>query len=364
MPDGALTLLEVIEKVNKEYGPNTLISGSEIKKVHPRLSTGVLALDAALGGGWVANQFNGLIGEYSSGKSAIAMRTIAYHQQRDPNFTAVWVAAEEFVGDWAEANGVDLSRLLLIEHNVMEEVYESVLKLVSTHEVDLIVIDSMTALVPKEEEDKAVEEFTVGLAARINNKFFRKGAHATKRSMVEEQRPCTVIMINQWREAVGVRHGDPRTAPGGKGKEFAYFTNVDVRRVEFIENKSVRVGIVMKARVLKNKIAPPQRVAQMNFYFEEIPGHPIGFDTALDIFNTAMYYGLLGSGGGGNYSFGKWEWKGATKGKEKVLASVLEDLELQEAIRVEVMRVVHPSAVPEQPKKVNGAKKIAVKRGR
>jgi recombination protein RecA len=357
LPDGALTLLEVIEKVNKDYGEDTLIRGSAIKKVHPRLSTGLLAVDAALGGGWVANQFNGIIGEYSSGKSAIAMASIAYNQALDPGFTAVWVAAEEFVGDWAEANGMDLSRLLLIESNVMEEVYETVLKLLETHEVDLIVIDSLPALVPKSEDEKDVEEFTIGLGARINNKFFRKGHKSTKRSLVEEQRPCTVVLINQWREAIGVMHGDNRTAPGGKGKEFALFTNVDLRRTEWITAGKKRVGQTVRTRVIKNKIAPPQRVSEVDFYFEAIPGHPVGYDTGKDVFVTALYYGLLGSGGGGVYAYGDQKWKG----QDKVRAAVLEDLDLQAALRADVLRIVHPGSAPE-PKKVNGTKKLAVKK--
>lgn len=363
-----LSVEEIENQINKRFGQGTLIRASKAKNVHPRLSTGSLSFDAMLGGGLVANQFNETVGEYSSAKSAFYLQCIAYNQSIDPNFQTLWIAAEEWVGDWSEANGVDTDRVTIGETNVMEEVYEIVLAYSKSRSIDLIVIDSLPALVPMSENENDMDEFTVGLQARINNKFFRKGHNSTRRSLVEDERPCTVGIINQWRETIGGGGGpraDNRVTPGGKGKDFAYFTKTELRRIEWIDASvkgegKVRVGMTVRGRTHKNKIAPAQRVAEVDFYFDTIAGNPIGWDRGKDTFTAGLYYGVIEGGGTAWLSFGGNKWNG----KDKMIPALREDLDLQDAIRHEVLRIANPAAAAAEAakSKPKASKKIALKR--
>ena len=314
---------------NKKYGEDIVVQGSRIQEEMPRITTGVLAYDLMLGGGWPVNQWSEIIGDESSGKTALAYKTIAANQQADPEFCALWVAAEEYVPEYAKAIGVDLSRLWVVESNVMEHVYDLVLKVMDNRAIDLIVIDSLPALVPSDEAEKAMEDFTVGLGARLTGKFFRKSSKAQKRSLIHEDRGCTGLIINQWREKIGVMWGDPRTTPGGKAKNFHYFCRVEVKRDEWLKDKDMVVGQTIKARTMKNKTYRPQQSAVIDFYFTKTRGFDFGdFDTIKDIVNIATAEDLI-SRAGAYYSFGEQRWQG----KEALLAGVREDLDLQKQIK-------------------------------
>lgn len=328
------SLESIIRSLNKKYGDNTVIQGSRVQEELPRISTGVLAFDLMLGGGWPVNQWSEIIGEESSGKTALAYKTIAANQALDPDFCALWVAAEEYVPEYAKAIGVDLDRLWVVESNVMENVYDFVLKVMENRAVDLIVIDSLPALVPNDEAEKMMEDFTVGLGARLTGKFFRKSSKSQKRSLVEEDRGCTGLIINQWREKIGVMWGDNRTTPGGKAKNFHYFCRVEVKRDEWLKDKDEIVGQTIKARTMKNKTYPPQKVAVIDFYFTETRGFSFGsFDTVKDIVNIATAYDLI-TRAGAFYSYGDQRWQG----KEALLNAVREDLDLQASIKSAVWK--------------------------
>ena len=322
------SLQSIIASVNKKFGEELVIKGSDVKKELPRISTGVLAFDLMLGGGLPVNQWSEIIGEESSGKTALAYKIIATNQQKDPNFTALWVAAEEYVPEYAEAIGVDLERLWVVESNVMEQVYDLVITAMDNRAVDIIVIDSLPALVPIDESEKAMEEFTVGLGARLTGKFFRKSSKAQKRSLVHEDRGCTGIIINQWRDKIGVMWGDPRTTPGGKAKNFHYFTRLEVKRDEWIKNKDEVVGQSIKARTLKNKTYRPSQVGVVDFYFAEYGEFKCGsFDTIKDIVNIAISSELV-SRAGAYYMFDGQKWQG----KEGILNAVRDDEQLREKL--------------------------------
>jgi recombination protein RecA len=173
----------------------------------------------------------------------------------------------------------------------------------------------------------------------LNNKYFvRKATTAMKRSYTKVDRPVTGLAINQWRERIGGM-GDPRIAPGGKGKNFAFYIRVEMTRTEWIKEGSRSVGGRFRLRTIKNKTAPVNRGAEVNFYFDDATGFPKGtFDHAEDIVMTALYYDLLGVGGGGYYVFGDHRWRG----KDKVLASVREDLDLRAELSAAVMHIVNP----------------------
>lgn len=210
----------------------------------------------------------------------------------------------------------------------MEHVYDLVIKTLDNRAVDLIVIDSLPALVPGDESEKMMEEFTVGLGARLTGKFFRKSSKAQKRSLIHDERECTGLMINQWREKIGVMYGDNRTTPGGKAKNFHYFSRVEVKRDEWIKTKDETVGQTIKARTIKNKTYRPQQVAVVDYYFAPTQGFDRGdFDTTKDVVNIAIAYDLI-TRAGAYYSYGEQRWQG----KDAVLQSVREDTTLREGI--------------------------------
>jgi recombination protein RecA len=324
------TFESIKDIINKKHGANTIIKGSEMRKELPRITTGVLAFDLMLGGGWPVNQWSEIIGDESSGKTALVLKTIAANQALDPEWVVLWIAAEEFVPEYAQAIGIDLERIWIVETNIMEQAYDLITKALDNRAVDCIVVDSFPALIPNDENEKTMEEFTVGLGARLTSKFMKKSAKAQKRSMVNTDRGCTGLMINQWREKIGVMYGDPRTTPGGKAKNYHYFTRVEVKRDEWIKEKDEAFGQVIKARTLKNKTYRPQQTAQVDFYFADgsISGFKLGeFDTIKDIVNIAIAINAI-TRAGAFYSFNGQKWQG----KDAVLASVREDLDLRNAL--------------------------------
>jgi recombination protein RecA len=329
---------KVMAQINKRFGDNVVVMGGDIRgDLISRVTTGSTTFDYVLGGGFPANQWNELIGEPSHGKTAIALKTIAANQALNPEFTTVWVAAEQWVPEYAEMCGVDTSRVIVVETNIMEEAYDAVIAFAESKSVDAIVIDSLPALVPGPEDEKNMDEFTVGRGALLTNKFFRKAGAAIKRSLIEAERPVLGIIINQWRMKIGVMHGDPRTTPGGVGKDYAYFTRCEVKRDEYIEtgsgNNKVRVGQRIKIRVLKNKTAPPQRVAYVDFYFSAHSIYDAGdYDTAKEVAAMAIVKAIVDRKGGWIY-YGERKWQG----QEALVNSIREELDLFEELRDKVL---------------------------
>lgn len=318
----------IFAQLNKKFGEGTVVRGSEMHQELPRITTGVLAFDLMLGGGWPVNQWSEIIGDESSGKTAIAFKTIAANQALDPDWVVLWIAAEEFVPEYAQAIGVDLDRIWIVETNVMEHAYDLIVKSLENRAVDCIVVDSLPALVPGDEAEKLMEEFTVGLGARLTGKFFRKSGKAQKRSLIGEDRGCTGLIINQWREKIGVMYGDNRTTPGGKAKNFHYFTRVEVKRDEWIKVKDEAIGQTIRGRTMKNKTYRPQQTAQVDFYFADGNGFQLGdFDTIKDIVNIGISINAI-SRAGAFYNFEGQKWQG----KEALLLGVREDIDLQKKL--------------------------------
>ena len=330
--------IKIINQINKKLGENTVVIGGKIRgDLISRVTTGSTTFDYVLGGGFPSNQWNELIGEPSHGKTAIALKTIAANQALNPDYTTVWVAAEQWVPEYAEMCGVDTDRVIVIETNIMEEAYDAVIAFAESKAVDAVVIDSLPALVPSAEDDKTMEEFTVGRGALLTNKFFRKAGAAMKRSMVEDERPILGIIINQWRMKIGVMHGDPRTTPGGVGKDYAYFTRCEVKRDEYIEegsgDKKVRVGQRIKIRVLKNKTAPPQRIAYIDFYFQDHSIYEAGdYDSAKEVAAMAIVKEIVDRKGGWIY-YGDRKWQG----QESFVNSLREEPDFLAELRDKVL---------------------------
>lgn len=323
-------LRAVSNDLTKRFGEGTVVMASEVIAAPPRITTGSLAFDVALGGGWPPNQWNEIIGPESSGKTAVALQTIAANQHADPDFMTVWAAAEGYDIEYADMCGVDPSRVILVNTNIMEEAYQSVLDYLPTHDIDLIVVDSLPALSPQAEWDKELDERAVGVGAFVTGLFFRKSYKATKRSLVVEQRPVFGIMINQYRSKIGVQYGDPRTTPGGEGKNYRFYTRVEVRRDEFITTGSgtagEKVGQTIKLRTVKNKSAPPQQVAVVDFYFRPWREHEAGrYDNVKEIANLAMLYDIAARRGS-NYLFDDQKFKG----KEALFEAIRTDESLRD----------------------------------
>ena len=325
---------KVMALLNKKFGDNVVVLASDIRSdLIPRITSGSTTLDYVLGGGFPGNQWNELIGEPSHGKTALALKTIAANQLVNPEHTTVWVAAEQWVPEYAEMCGVDTTRIIVIETSIMEEAYQAVIQFAESKSVDAIVIDSLPALSPAPEMEKNMSEATVGRGALLTNKFFRVVGTAMKRSLVEDERPVLGLIINQYRMKIGVMHGDPRTTPGGEGKNYAFFTRCEVKRDEWIEigsgTNKVRVGQRIKVRTLKNKTAPPQRIAYFDFYFADggdcAPGE---FDFAKEIASLAVIKEIIQRKGGWYY-YGERKWQGI----EPVISSIREELNLKEEIQ-------------------------------
>lgn len=331
-------LAKLLKNINKKYGENTVVLASDITEGTGRLTTGSISFDVALGGGWPVNQWHEIIGEASNGKTAIALKTISANQRRDPEFTTVWVAAEQWVPGYAEMCGVDVSRVYVISTNLMEEAYEAVIEIAESKAVDCIVVDSLPALVPGDENKKEMEEATVGRGALLTNKFFRKVGKASKRSLTETERPFIGIIINQWRSKIGVGpYADPRTTPGGLGKDYAFFTRIEVKRTEWIESGSGeekhRIGQIIKTRVLKNKSAPPHQVAFLDFYFEVGGDVPAGeYDFGKELIAIGLVNRVI-SRAGAYFRYEGRQWQG----KEAMLASIREEIDLKETLERDVL---------------------------
>jgi len=309
-------LAKTIEKINKSIGENTIVLGSEIRDdLMERFTTGSVSLDVILGGGWPVNQWHEIIGEASNGKTAIALKTIAANQKKDPKFTTLWVAAEQWVPEYAAMCGVDVSRVYVVSTNVMEEAYEAVVKVVETKDVDCIVIDSLPALVPTSEDEKEMDESTVGRGALLTNKFFRKIGKASKRSLVDAERPFIGLMINQW-----------------------------LKRDEWIEvgtgQEKHRIGQTIKVRTIKNKSAPPSQTAFMDFYFADGGSVSKGqYDFAKEIVAMGILNKVI-TRAGAYYRYGDRQWQGA----DAMLSSIREEVDLRETFERDVLDSIKASS--------------------
>ena len=330
--------MKIMAQLNKKFGEGVVVLGADIRAdLVKRITTGSTTFDYVLGGGFPANQWNELIGEPSHGKTAIALKTIAANQEVNPDHTTVWVAAEQWVPEYAEMCGVDTSRVIVIETNVMETAYDAVIAYAESKAVDAIVIDSLPALSPSPELEKNMDEMTVGRGALLTNKFFRVVGQAMKRSLLEDERPILGLIINQYRMKIGVMHGDPRTTPGGEGKNYAFFTRSEVKRDEWIEEgtgtNKVRVGQRIKIRTIKNKTAPPQRIAYIDFYFQDSGIYSAGdYDFAKEVAAMAIVKEVVDRRGGWIY-YGERKWQG----QEAFVDSLREEVDLVAEVRAKVL---------------------------
>jgi recombination protein RecA len=300
--DRRAATLAIVNKINrdKNYGAGTIVLATDVI-VPDRLPTGALAFDVAMSGGLPVNQWTEVVGNENSGKTTFILKALAAAQAADPDYFCVWVASEAFDPDLADKCGVDRSRVYLIEENVMEVAFSLALEFIEGRACDMLVIDSYPAMVTQLEDAKTMEELSMG-GAKVLNLFMRKCTKATKRSLTDaDDRPFTGIIVNQWREKIGVIHGDPRTTPGGKGKNYWMYARLDVKRDEWIVNaQKEKVGQAIKIVCFKMKGARPQQIGVVDFYFADHGEFKPGdYDAFKQIINLAVLFDVIGRRGSG-----------------------------------------------------------------
>lgn len=329
----------VMANIRKKYGDHTVLLGSDIVPNMDTITTGSLSFDAAMGGGWATNHWNEIIGQASAGKTMVVLKTIAANQRENPKFTTVWFAAEDFHEPYARMLGVDLSRVIVVEENLMQAVYESAIKFVDTREIDMVVIDSYPALTTERELKGTMDDFQPGEAAVLTGKFLRKSNNVMKAPLDGHGRDLTGIIVNQWRQKIG-GYGNPRTSPGGEAKNFFYFQRAEVRRDEWIDNtKGEHIGQTIKLSNLKNKLSPPGRMGMVDAYFDKGNGFSAGdYDVTKDIISAAITYEVIEKTGTKRYVFGDREWRNGRPGME---ADITEDTTLQSEVREAVLKVIN-----------------------
>jgi recombination protein RecA len=335
-------LAAAMAKINKDLGEGTMMRASDMPSgAVARITSGSLGLDVILGGGWPAGHWIELWGKESSGKTAVVYETLAANQKLDPNWQCLWIAAEDIDKDYAKMFGVDLERVWIFSNNVMEDVYKVIIDETAAGNFDMIVLDSLPALVPvREDAASDITDVEPGLGARRTNSFLRRMGKAADRRgvMLGERRATTVFFINQPRIMIGgfSRHGTPTTTPGGEMKNYACSVRVELARVEYIKDGTVPVGQVIKATVRKNKTHPPLKMCEFDFYFDSFEDHDAGsIDVLKEIVSIGIAMGII-TRKGAWYVYQGEQWQGQAKVTEALRA----DPTLQAAVADEVLTAI------------------------
>ncbi len=274
-----------MDQITKQFGDGSIMKLGEAKKVDVELlSSGALSLDIALGGGYPKGRIIEIYGPESSGKTTLTLHAIAEMQRQGG--TAAFIDAEHALDPaYAKRLGVDTDNLLVSQPDNGEQALEIVETLVRSNAVDLIVIDSVAALVPQAEIDGDMGDSHMGLQARLMSQALRKLTGIINKSK------ATVIFINQIRMKIGVMFGNPETTTGGNALKFYASVRADIRRTGQIKEGENIIGNRTKVKIVKNKIAPPFRVAEFDIMYNE------GISRTGDVLDLAVQHGIVGKAG-------------------------------------------------------------------
>jgi recombination protein RecA len=279
-------LRNTVAAIEKQFGEGAIMPlGADTVHVIEGTSTGSLSLDIALGGqGIPRGRVIEIFGPESSGKTTLALHVVA--QAQKTGGIAAFIDAEHALDpSWAKKLGVDLEMLLVSQPSYGEEAMHITEMLIKSNAVDVIIVDSVAALVPKKELDGEIGDTHVGLQARLMSQSLRKLTAAIAKSRT------SVIFINQIREKIGVMFGSPETTPGGRALKFYASCRIDVRRIGQLKEGEEVVGQRVRAKVVKNKVAPPFRSAEFDMM------HTDGISYEGDILDMGMEQKLVGRTG-------------------------------------------------------------------
>ncbi|MCJ7544908.1 MAG: recombinase RecA [Phycisphaerae bacterium] len=318
-----------LKQIEKSYGVGSImkLAADKLTTV-PGISTGALSLDLALGGsGLPRGRICELFGPEGGGKTTLALHVIANAQKTGG--VAAFIDAEHAMDPtWARRLGVNLEQLLVSQPDTGEQALEICELLVRSNAVDVIVIDSVAALIPKAEIEGEMGDQHIGLQARLMSQAMRKLVGAISKSQT-----C-MIFINQIRMRIGVMFGNPETTPGGKALKFYSSVRIDVRRINTIKQGEESVGNRVRARVVKNKVAPPFRTAEFDMMFD------FGISTLGDLLDLAVTHGVVEKQGAW-FSFGDVR---LGQGRESAKGFLAANTDVAEEIRSAVLGKAMPSA--------------------
>ncbi len=317
-----LALETALAQIEKQCGKGSIMrlgenAGMEVKSV----PTGSLSLDVALGiGGVPKGRIIEIYGPESSGKTTLALHIVAEVQKQGGE--AAFIDAEHALDPiYANALGVDTDSLLVSQPDYGEQALEITEALVRSGAVEVVVVDSVAALVPKNEIDGDMGDSHVGLHARLMSQALRKLSGAIAKSS------CIVIFINQLREKVGVIYGNPETTTGGRALKFYASVRLDVRKSEQLKNGSEIIGNHVKCKVVKNKVAPPFRTAEFDIIYGK------GISKESEIIELGINCGIIDKSG----SWLSYNGEKLGQGKDKVRVLLEENKELAVELSTKIL---------------------------
>ena len=321
-----------IAQISKQFGDGSIMKLGENHKVDVELlPSGCLSLDIALGGGYPKGRIIEIYGPESSGKTTLTLHAIAEIQKQGG--TAAFIDAEHALDPaYAKKLGVDTENLLVAQPDNGEQALEITETLVRSNAVDLIVVDSVAALVPQAEIDGDMGDAHMGLQARLMSQALRKLTGIINKSK------ATVIFINQIRMKIGVMFGNPETTTGGNALKFYASVRADIRRTAQIKSGDDIIGNRTKVKIVKNKIAAPFRIAEFDIMYNE------GISKTGDILDLAVEHEILGKSG----AFYKYNDQNIGQGRENAKRYLLENPEVMAEIEKKVRAKIRGEEIAEE----------------
>jgi len=326
--DKKTALEAALAQIEKNYGKGAIMRlGDDIPINCEAISTGSLSLDIALGiGGVPRGRIVEIFGPESSGKTTLALHILASAQKAggEVAFIDVEHALEPA---YAKALGVDIDSLLISQPDTGEQALEITEALVRSGALDVVVVDSVAALLPRSELEGEMGDSSVGVVARLMSQALRKLAGTVSKTQT------IVVFINQLREKIGVVYGNPETTPGGRALKYFSSVRIDVRRIETLKNGSEMVGNRTRAKVIKNKVAPPFKEAEFDIMYGE------GISKVGEICDLGVKLEIIDKAGAW-FSYGDTRWQG----RDAVKQFLKENPEVSDEIEAKIRENAHKLA--------------------